>query len=74
MAKMRSIGRRRFLRDSVSALGATSLLSAEIESQAAGTRNSPSAGQGRQVLSLNGEWQIEDSVAPGLIPPTSRIP
>ncbi|HUY15401.1 MAG TPA: glycoside hydrolase family 2 TIM barrel-domain containing protein [Terriglobia bacterium] len=68
MANMRSIGRRRFLKDSVSALGATSLLSAEVGSQATGTRNPPSTGQGRQILSLNGEWQIEDSVAPDIIP------
>lgn len=68
MGKVRSIGRRRFLKDSVSVLGATSLLRAEVGSRAAGAGNPPSTPQGRQILSLNGEWQIEDSVAPDHIP------
>jgi hypothetical protein len=60
--------RRKFLRDSAVLLGASSLLGDGVRSWGLEPGEVSSSIEGRLTLSLNGEWEIEDSVSPDQIP------
>lgn len=68
MGKRNLLGRRQFLKGSVGAFGATSMLHAEAARDGARPADEAPKGMGRQTISLNGEWHAADSVAPDEIP------
>jgi len=68
MKLKRRIERRKFLRDSASIVGGSSLLRDGFRSWGLERGGGLNAIEGRLTLSLNGEWEIEDSVAADEIP------
>lgn len=70
MANHRLIARRSFLQGSAALLGAGSVLNAETLAPAADPARAAGADGARQTLTLDGEWQIEDSVDAAEVPKT----
>ena len=68
----KSVGRRDFLKSTALTVGASSWWENGSGAPAASLRNEVPAGKGRQTVSLNGEWGIDDSVLPDLIPASFR--
>jgi hypothetical protein len=68
MKDRQSIKRREFLQRTAVAIGASQLPASGIGGVAANLRDEANPGEGRQTFSLNGEWDIEDSVLADQIP------
>ena len=68
MTNHRPFGRRRFLQGSIAALGAGPLVSSGAGTLANGPQAGAQPGKGRQTLSLNGEWGIDDSLLADQMP------
>jgi len=68
MTNHKPLGRRRFLQGSIAALGAGQLPSNGAGAMANGLPEEAPHGKGRQTLSLNGEWEIDDSLSADRMP------
>jgi hypothetical protein len=72
MRNRKPVGRRKFLKSTAAAIGAGQFWQAGMGALADNPQTEVHTRKGRQTLSLDGEWEIDDSVSPDQVPTVYR--